>query len=145
MGRNLDDIIHSLPAERQAKIARAADQKVADMLAHATTLAEFRKAVGKTQAEVASELGIGQNAVSQMEQRADTYVSTLRRYLKSLGMTLELSVVDKDGDRYDLPYFLPWQATGLEVNQQAASYAAEKTSSAATPAVRANRRKPGAA
>jgi transcriptional regulator with XRE-family HTH domain len=145
MGRNLDDVINSLPAERQARIARMADQKVADMLAHATTLAEFRKAVGKTQAEVASELGIGQNAVSQMEQRADTYVSTLRRYLKSLGMTLELSVIDKAGDRYDLPYFLPWQAAGLEAGEQAPTYAVDPSATAAAPPVRAPRRKRGAA
>ena len=137
MGRNLDDIIDNLPPARREKIAQLADQKVADMLAVATTLAEFRKAVGKTQAEVAVELGIGQNAVSQMEQRADTYVSTLRRYLQSLGMTLELSVVDKDGARIDLPYFLPWQAAGLAVNEEAAPYLAEKT-------VSAKRRKSGA-
>lgn len=125
MGRNLDDVIDSLPAERQANIAQRAGQHVADMLAHATTLAEFRKAVGKTQADVALELGIGQNAVSQMEQRADTYVSTLRRYLKSLGLTLELSVVNQDGARFDLPYLAPWQDAGLAANEAPAPYRAE--------------------
>lgn len=125
MGRNLDDVIDSLPAERQANIAQRAGQHVADMLAHATTLAEFRKAVGKTQADVALELGIGQNAVSQMEQRADTYVSTLRRYLKSLGLTLELSVVNQDGARFDLPYLAPWQDAGLAANEAPAPYLAE--------------------
>ncbi len=109
MGRNLDDIIKSLPAKRQTKIAALSKQKVEEMIAHAATLSDFRKAVGKTQAEVAEELGINQNAVSQLEKRSDTYVSTLRRFLKSLGMTLELSVVDKNGSRIDLPNFLPWQ------------------------------------
>jgi DNA-binding XRE family transcriptional regulator len=125
MGRNLDDVIDSLPAERQAKIAQRAEQHVADMLAHVTTLAEFRKAVGKTQAQVALELGIGQNAVSQMEQRADTYVSTLRRYMKSLGLTLELSVVNQDGARFDLPYLAPWQDIGLAANEAPAPYLVE--------------------
>jgi transcriptional regulator with XRE-family HTH domain len=125
MGRNLDDVIGSLPAARQTRIAQRAGQHVADMLAHATTLAEFRKAVGKTQAEVALELGIGQNAVSQMEQRADTYVSTLRRYLKSLGLTLELSVVTQDGARFDLPYLAPWQDAGLAANEAPAPYLPE--------------------
>ncbi|MBC3833280.1 XRE family transcriptional regulator [Undibacterium amnicola] len=109
MGRNLDDIIKNLPAKRQTEIAALSKQKVEEMIAHAATLSDFRKAVGKTQVEVAQELGIKQNAVSQLEKRSDTYVSTLRRFLKSLGLTLELSVVDKNGSRIDLPNFLPWQ------------------------------------
>ncbi|GAC1328145.1 MAG: hypothetical protein NVS3B11_03710 [Collimonas sp.] len=108
MGRNLDDVIKNLPAGRQAKIAAISQKKVEEMIAHAATLSDFRKAVGKTQAEVAKELGIKQNAVSQLEKRSDTYVSTLRRFLKSLGMTLEMSVVAKNGTRIDLPNFLPW-------------------------------------
>ncbi|USX22928.1 helix-turn-helix domain-containing protein [Oxalobacteraceae bacterium OTU3REALA1] len=108
MGRNIEDVIQSLPADRQAKIADLSNKKIAEMLTYAATLADFRKAVGKTQAEVAKKLGINQNAVSQLENRADTYVSTLRRFLKSLGMTLELSVVAKNGARIDLPNFLPW-------------------------------------
>ena len=106
MGRNLDDVIKSLPIERQTKIAALSQEKVQEMIAHAATLAEFRKAVGKTQVEVAKQLGINQNAVSQLERRSDTYVSTLRRFLKTLGLTLELSVTDSNGVRIDLPNFL---------------------------------------
>ena len=106
MGRNLDDIINGLPAERQAKIAALSQQKVDEMMAYAKTLADVRKAVGKTQTEVAKELGIKQHAVSQLEKRSDTYVSTLRRFLRSLGMKLELSVVAKNGARVNLPNFL---------------------------------------
>ena len=108
MGRSLDEVISKLPPDRQARIASLAKDKVDDMLAHAATLTDFRKAVGKTQAEVAKELGIKQNAVSQLEKRYDTYVSTLRRFLQSLGLTLELSVVSKSGTRISLPNFHPW-------------------------------------
>lgn len=108
MGRKLSDVIGGLPAERQEKIAALAEKKVNEMIAHATTLTDFRKAVGLTQAEVAEKLGIKQNAVSQLEQRSDTYVSTLRRYLQSLDITLELSVVSKNGTRIPLPNFHPW-------------------------------------
>ncbi len=110
MGRNLDDVIKSLPADRQKKIAALSQKKIEEMIAHAATLTDFRKAVGKTQAEVAKNLGINQNAVSQLEKRSDTYVSTLRRFLKSLGLTLELSVLDKNGVRIDLQNFLQWSA-----------------------------------
>ena len=109
MGRNLDDIIEGLPKERQKKINELSAQKVEDMLTHAKTLTDFRKAVGKTQAEVAKELGIKQNAVSQLEKRSDTYVSTLRRFLKTLDLNLELAVVAKNGVRVNLPNFLPWR------------------------------------
>jgi transcriptional regulator with XRE-family HTH domain len=106
MGRQIDDVIKSLPAERQAKITNITRKNVEAMIAHATALSDFRKAVGKTQTEVAKELGINQNAVSQLENRSDIYVSTLRRFLKSLGLTLEMSVVDRNGVRIDLPKFI---------------------------------------
>ena len=154
MGRNLDDIIESLPAERQAKIASLSRKKVEEMIAHAATLTDFRKAVGKTQAEVAKELGIKQNAVSQLEKRSDTYVSTLRRFLKSLGMTLELSVVAKNGARIDLPNFLPWHDADSAANESGAfatairapaRKAAAKVASPAKRAVVAKKSAPGAA
>jgi len=106
MGRKLEEVIHNLPAERQVKIAALSQEKVEEMIAHASSLTDFRKAVGKTQAEVARELGIQQHAVSQLEKRSDTYVSTLRRFLQSLGMTLELSVVAQNGTRIELRNFL---------------------------------------
>ena len=109
MGRKLEDVIHGLPAERQARIAALSQEKVEEMIAHASSLTDFRKAVGKTQAEVAKELGIQQHAVSQLEKRTDTYVSTLRRFLQSLGMTLELSVVAQNGTRIELRNFLRTQ------------------------------------
>ncbi|CAM3133494.1 XRE family transcriptional regulator [Janthinobacterium lividum] len=116
MGRNLNDAIHSLPAERQAKIAALSQEKMQEMIAHAATLTDFRKAVGKTQAEVARELGIQQHAVSQLEKRSDTYVSTLRRFLQSLGMTLELSVVAQNGVRIELQNFLRSQEVDADVD-----------------------------
>ena len=128
MGRNLDDVIKSLPADRQAKIATLSKNKIEEMIAHAATLSDVRKAVGKTQAEVAKELGIKQNAISQLEQRSDTYVSTLRRFLKSLGMRLELSVVADNGARIDLPNFLPWQES--EASAKVAKRAPAKASRA---------------
>src|SRR5476649_361419 len=117
MGRKLEDVIHGLPAERQAKIAALSQEKVEEMIAHASSLTDFRKAVGKTQAEVARELGIQQHAVSQLEKRSDTYVSTLRRFLQSLGMTLELSVVAQNGERIELRNFLRPQELGAEGSQ----------------------------
>ncbi|NIA00026.1 XRE family transcriptional regulator [Massilia sp. CCM 8734] len=139
MGRNLDDIINSLPVERQTAIAEASGKKIEDMLAHAATLTDFRKAVGKTQAEVAKDLGINQNAVSQLEKRSDTYVSTLRRFLKSLGLTLELSVLDKNGMRIELPNFFQLDAD-VGANEAAVRSSAARVTSRKTAAKNASAR-----
>lgn len=126
MGRKLEDVINSLPAERQARIAALSQEKVEEMIAHASSLTDFRKAVGKTQAQVARELGIQQHAVSQLEKRTDTYVSTLRRFLQSLGMTLELSVVAQNGTRIELRNFLRPQETEAEEPPAAAATPGKK-------------------
>lgn len=105
MGRNLKEVLASLPAERRRKVDALAQAKAEDMLASARTLADIRKAVGKTQVEVALALGVKQNAISQLEQRSDTYLSTFKRFLVGMGMRLELSVVTADGTRVDLSEF----------------------------------------
>jgi transcriptional regulator with XRE-family HTH domain len=147
MGRKLDDVIKSLPAGRQAKIAALAQEKREEMLLQAATLTDFRKAVGKTQAEVAKQLGINQNAVSQLESRSDTYVSTLRRFLQALDLRLELSVIDKHGVRIDLPNFLHWPADAADADPIPAMPAAAASlpkKAIAAPRRRANLRAKGA-
>jgi transcriptional regulator with XRE-family HTH domain len=144
MAVNVDDIIKSLPADRRAKIAARSQEMIEETIAYATTLAQFRKAVGKTQAEVAKVLGINQNAVSQLENRSDTYVSTLRRFLKSLDMTLELSVVAKNGVRINLPHFLRDEdlpANDFAVLSRAMKTAISKKVSATKPASNVAKRK----
>jgi len=53
-------------------------------------LGDIREAVGKTQVELAAELGLGQGSVSKIESAADMYLSTLRRYVEALGGELEV-------------------------------------------------------
>ena len=121
MLRKLSDVMAGLPVERQAKIEALATKKIEDMLAEARTLVDFRRAVGQTQVHVAEQLGIKQNAVSQLEKRADIYVSTLQRFIESLGMKLELSLTTKTGTRIDLPNFHPWDE-GAAALRQARSF-----------------------
>jgi transcriptional regulator with XRE-family HTH domain len=108
MGRDLDDVIKAMSLERQAKLSALAQKKANEMVAAAKSLADFRKAVGKTQDEVGKQLGIKQHAVSQLEKRSDLYLSTLARFLDSLGMTLELALIAADGSRIPLDNFHPW-------------------------------------
>src|SRR5436190_20503953 len=53
-------------------------------------LAELRRLSGKTQVQVAKELGIKQPTLSQLESQDDMQISTLRRIVEALGGELEI-------------------------------------------------------
>lgn len=97
MGRNIESIIAALPKGRRERINRKARQMAGEMVAHADSLAEVRKAASKTQSQMGVELGKPQNAISQLEKRRDILVSTLVRYVDALGGELNLVVQMKDG------------------------------------------------
>jgi hypothetical protein len=92
---------------------------------------------------VAQTLGIGQNAVSQLENRTDLYLSTLGKYVSALGLQLELALVTAEGQRVPIPNFRPWdQDDSVPVTQAQlarkkttarASTKAAKAGAAATP------------
>ena len=65
------------------------DERFSDTMAR-LRLGDIREAVGKTQVELAAELGLGQGSVSKIESAADMYLSTLRRYVEALGGELEV-------------------------------------------------------
>lgn len=65
------------------------------------TLSELRKARRKTQVALAAEMGVNQSEVSRIEQRADTYLSTLERYVAALGGELRLVAVF-EGEEFEL-------------------------------------------
>lgn len=99
MGRRIDDVIAKLPKERRKAIAKKADEMAREMIAHADSLRVVRKALSKTQTRIGEELGLSQNAISQLEGRTDLLLSTLRRYVRALGADLDLVVRLKDGSK----------------------------------------------
>ena len=82
MARSLDQVIASLPAKRRAKIEQRANELA--------TLRDLRRAVERTQEELAARLGVGQDTVSRIERRSDILLSTLRRYIEAMGGELQL-------------------------------------------------------
>jgi transcriptional regulator with XRE-family HTH domain len=82
MARSLDQVIATLPAKRRAKIERRASELA--------TLKDLRRAVERTQEELAASLGVGQDTVSRIERRSDILLSTLRRYVEAMGGELNL-------------------------------------------------------
>ena len=75
---------------------RAVQVRTAELTAREMSLRDLRKALGKTQAAIADQLGIKQENVSRIEQRSDMLVSTLNSYLKTMGGKLRM-VVEFDG------------------------------------------------
>jgi len=86
MARTLKAIIGRLPAAERRQIAARAKKLIAEEM----SLREVRKAVGKTQVQIAKRLKVGQDAVSKLETRGDMYLSTLRDYVAAMGGELEL-------------------------------------------------------
>ena len=88
--------LHEEVVDRPGAAAR-----LADLREH--TLAEIglfdlRRRLEVSQVDLAAELGISQSAVSQLEHADDLKLSTLRKYLASLGARLELVAVFEDED-----------------------------------------------
>jgi DNA-binding XRE family transcriptional regulator len=69
---------------------------------YAMNLAMIRKAVQMTQVEVARKLGIGQAAISRLENRGDMLLSTLYDYLTATGADAASIVVTVRGHKIEL-------------------------------------------
>ena len=98
MGRSVDELIAGLPKARRVKIEAKSQQLAREMIDHADSLSEIRKALSKTQVQIARELGVGQVAVAQLEKRSDLLLSTLQRYVRATGAELSLVVHTKEGN-----------------------------------------------
>src|SRR4051794_22644068 len=74
-------------------------QEVADQVLNiAVQLNDLRQERGATQAELAQQAGLQQQAVSRLERgfSLSTKIETLQRYLNALGYSLHLLVTDKE-------------------------------------------------
>lgn len=86
MPRTLNEAIALLPKEERTKI----EARARELIAEEMSLQDLRKAIGKTQTQIAKRLKVGQEAVSKLEKRSDMYISTLRSVVKAMGGELDL-------------------------------------------------------
>jgi DNA-binding Xre family transcriptional regulator len=89
-----DDVIASLPKERQKKIAARGNELLANV--QRMTLSEMRKGRKISQAIMAEALGIGQMQISRLEKRKDPRLSTLQRTVAAMGGHLTMIATFSD-------------------------------------------------
>jgi DNA-binding XRE family transcriptional regulator len=86
MAKSFDDLVKRTTSRRtRDRAARRTRELLDEML-----VAELRKLSGKTQGQVAKELGIKQPSLSKLEKQSDMQISTLQRIVRALGGELEM-------------------------------------------------------
>jgi transcriptional regulator with XRE-family HTH domain len=99
MANKWSDLKRSMSPQAQARV----DARVKTTLS-TMPLAEIRKAIGMTQAELASKLDVAQGSVSKVENAADMYLTTLRKYVEALGGELHLTARFADGRELEIEH-----------------------------------------
>lgn len=85
MARKFDELRAKMSPESQARVAALVAEMLAEMPLH-----ELRQARQLSQEALADALETSQSSISKLERRVDVYVSTLRRYIESMGGELDI-------------------------------------------------------
>jgi transcriptional regulator with XRE-family HTH domain len=86
MAKTFDDLVKRTTSKHTRELAAKRTRKLLGEL----LISEVRKLAGKSQREVARELGIKQPSLSKLEKQSDMQISTLRRIVAALGGELEV-------------------------------------------------------
>ena len=81
MAITLENVLASLPVRRR----RAVEAKAAQLMAQEMTLRDLRRAMGKTQVQLATRIGKPQATISRIEQQSDMLLSTLNEVVQAMG------------------------------------------------------------
>ena len=88
-------------------------------------LYELRRALDRSQAELAVSMGSSQPAVSQFERGDDIRLSSLRRYLEGLGARLRIVALFDDGEAETAIPLRIGSGSSLVVAEEEPDYLAE--------------------
>jgi hypothetical protein len=86
MGSTLSQKLKTLSKARRARI----QERATELIEQELSLQDLRKALDRTQVEVAEKMGVGQDTICRYEQRTDMMLSTLERYVSAMGGRLRL-------------------------------------------------------
>ena len=81
MGKTLDEVVARMPKRLQRRVKA----RTAELIAEEMTLRDLRKAMGKTQVQVARLTGKPQATISRMEAQSDMLLSNLDQVVGALG------------------------------------------------------------
>lgn len=99
MANKWNNLKRKMSPEAQARV----DARVKETL-QTMPLAEIRKAISMTQQDLAGRLDVSQGSVSKFENAADMYLTTLRKYVESLGGELHLTAKFSDGCQIEIEH-----------------------------------------
>jgi len=99
MAKPFTELRNRMSADRHAKVTKRTDELLATL-----PLFEIRQARKLSQAELAVRLQVNQAAVSKVENRADMYISTLRKHIEAMGGSLIIQADFPEG-RYQINSF----------------------------------------
>jgi DNA-binding XRE family transcriptional regulator len=86
MAKSFDELVKRTTTRRTRERARRRTKELLDEM----LVGELRKLAGKTQVQLARELGIKQPSLSKLEKQSDMQISTLQRIVQALGGELEV-------------------------------------------------------
>lgn len=86
MAKSFDELVRRTTTARTRQRAAARTQQLLGEL----FVGELRQLTGKSQTEVAKQLGIKQPSLSKLEKQSDMQLSTLRRIVEALGGELDV-------------------------------------------------------
>jgi DNA-binding XRE family transcriptional regulator len=101
MPTTLNHMLDRLPPERRKRVKARAQELIAEEM----SLPELRKAMDKTQAQLARRTGKSQVTLSRMERQSDMLISTLNEVVRGLGGRVRIVA--------ELPNRPPVYLTGL--------------------------------
>ena len=99
MANKWKDLKQHMNPQAQARVDADISAKLGTL-----PLTEMRKAIGMTQAELAGKLDVSQGSVSEFENAADMYLTTLRKYVEALGGELHLTAKFADGRELEIEH-----------------------------------------
>jgi transcriptional regulator with XRE-family HTH domain len=93
MAKNFRELRGKMSRDRQARAAARTAEMMKGM-----ALADLRRARQLSQETLGLAMHVSQPEISKLEKRADTYVSTVRKYVEALGGSLEIVAHFPEGE-----------------------------------------------
>lgn len=90
---NSKDFFNRLPTDEQQAITEKAEK-----LKQAYAISQLRQNANLSQQQLAEKMGVSQANISKIENGKDVYLSTLKRYITTLGGEIHINATMPNGE-----------------------------------------------